>query len=105
MEIQRTLPAELTRRAFRLVANTRVKLKDGHAWDDREFALNAVTALVEASLQKAVCSGDEAAAVLSRYLPSEPPRALSSRFTKSRFPLLRAYCLHAVLQNQVSRTP
>jgi hypothetical protein len=100
-EVQRTPSAEVTRRAFRLVANTRVKLKDSHAWDDRESALNAVTALVEASLQNAVCSGDEAAAVLSRYLPSEPPRSLSSRFTKSRFPLLRAYCLRAVLQNQV----
>lgn len=100
-EIQRTLPAEVTRRAFRLVANTRVKLKDGHAWDDRESALNAVAALVEAGLQHAVCTADEAAAVLSRYLPSEPPRALSSRFTKARFPILRAYCLRAALQGQV----
>jgi hypothetical protein len=100
-EILRTPPVEVTRRAFRLVANRRVKLKDGHAWDDRESALNAVTALVETGLQHAVCTADEAAAVLTRYLPSEPPRALSSRFTKARFPILRAYCLRAALQDEV----
>lgn len=100
-EIQRSLPAEVTSRAFQLVANTRVKLKDGHTWDDRESALDAVIALVEASLQRGVCTADEAAAVLSRYLPSEPPRALSSRFTKARFPIMRAYCLRAASQGQV----
>lgn len=55
-EIQRRLPAEVTRRAFWLVADKRIMLKDGHAWDDRESALNAVTALVEAALQSAVCT-------------------------------------------------
>jgi hypothetical protein len=99
-EIQRGLPPEVTRRAFRFVANRRVKLRDGHAWDDSESALNAVTALVEASLQQSVCTTGEAVAVLSRYLPSEPPRALSSRFTNSRAPILRAYCLRAALQSQ-----
>jgi len=100
-ELQRRLPAELTRRAFRLVANSRVKLKDGNTWDDRESALDAVTALVEASLLDGVCTPDVAATVLSRYLPKEPPRGLSSRFTKARFPMLRAYCLRAALQGQV----
>jgi hypothetical protein len=99
-EIQRRLPPEVTRRAFRLVANRRIKLRDGHAWADSESALNAVTALVEASVQQAVCTAGEAVAVLSRYLPSEPPRALSSRFTNSRAPILRAYCLRAALQSQ-----
>ena len=96
-EIQRTPPAEVTRRAFRVVANTRVKLKDVDAC---ESTLNAVTALVEAGLQHAVCTAEDAVKVLSRYLPSEPPRALSSRFTKARFPVLRAYCLRAALQGQ-----
>jgi len=100
-EIQRTLDPELARRAFRLVAHRGVKLRDGHAWDDQESALNAVTALVEASLQHAVCTPEAAVVVLSRYLPSEPPRALSSRFTKSPFPVLRAYCLRAALRGQV----
>ena len=100
-EVQRTPSAEVTSRAFRLIANTRVKLRDGHAWEDRDSALVAVVALVEASLHHTLCTADEAAAVLSRYLPSEPPRALSSRFTKSRLPVLRAYCLRAALQGQI----
>lgn len=100
-EVQRTLTAEVTRSAFRLIANTRVKLRDGRAWDDRDSALIAVIALVEASLQHGTCTPEEAASVLSRYLPSEPPRALSSRFTKSRFPVLRAYCLRAGLQGKI----
>ena len=100
-EIQRALSPEVTRRAFRLVANRRVELRDRHAWDNSESDLNAVSALVEASLQQAVCTAAEAVAVLSRYLPSEPPRALSSRFTNSRAPILRAYCLRAALQSQV----
>lgn len=100
-EIQRMLPAEVTRRAFRLVANTRVKLREDRAWDEQDSALNAVIALVETALQQRVCTSDEAAAVLSRYLPDEPPRALSSRFTKARFPILRAYCLRSALKGQV----
>jgi hypothetical protein len=99
-EIQCVLPADVTRRAFRLVANPRIKLRDGHGWDQRESALNAVTALVEAALQRGVCSHEEAARVLSGYLPSEPPRALSSRFSATRFPMLRAYCLRAALEGQ-----
>ena len=99
-EVQRTPPVEITRRAFRLVANTRIKLRDAHGWENRDSALAAVTALVEASLQLGLCKPDEGARMLSRYLPSEPPRALSSRFSKSRFPTLRAYCLRAALLGQ-----
>ena len=99
-EIQRTLPADVTRHAFRLVGNSRVKLRDCQAWEGGESAIKAVTALVEAGLQLAVCTAEEAEAVLSRYLPSEPPRALSSRFTTRRFPVLRAYCLSAALRGQ-----
>ncbi|KZK75237.1 MAG: hypothetical protein A3K90_04235 [Pelodictyon luteolum] len=100
-EIQRIPPVEVTHRALRLVSSKRVNLMNDHAWDDQETALGSVTALVEAGLQQAVCTADEAAAVLTRYLPSEPPRALSSRFTKSRFPILQAYCLRAALRGHV----
>jgi hypothetical protein len=89
-EIQRTLPADVTRDAFRLVASRHVKLKDDHTWNDQESTLNLVTAIVEAALQQEICTADKAAAVLSRYLPDEPPRAMSSRFTKARLPVLRA---------------
>ncbi len=97
-EIQRTLLVEVTRRAIRLVASKRVKLMNDHAWDNQESVLGSITALVEAGLQHAVCTADEAVALLTRYLPSDPPRALSSRFTKARFPVLQAYCLRAALQ-------
>lgn len=100
-EIQRTLPAEIVRRAFRIVASRRMKLKDGNGWEDHETALTAVTALIEGALEQGLCAPEEAVAVLERYLPSEPPRGLSSRFSKARFPTLRAYCLRAALQGQV----
>lgn len=100
-KIQRALPAEIMRRACRIVARKRVKLRDGNGWDEHDTALTAVTALVEAALQQAACTTEVAIAILSHYLPSEPPRGLSSRFSKARFPTLRAYCLRAALQGQI----
>lgn len=100
-EIQRLLPVAVTRRAFRLLANTRVKLPDSHTWDERDSALNAVTALIESAVQQKVCTDDEAAALLSRYLPDEPPRGLSSRFSSARFPVLRAYSLRSALKGEL----
>lgn len=97
-EVHELLPASVTKRALGLLSNTHVKLQDGHAWEERDSALTAVTAVVECSLQQNLCAFDDAVALLSRYLPSEPPRALSSRFSSSRFPVLRAYCLRAVMQ-------
>jgi len=100
-EVQRALPVEVAIRAFRLIADPRIHVKSNDAGYDQELELNAITALTEASLQHAVCTPTQASDVLSRYLPSEPPRGLSSRFSRSRFPLLRAYCLRAALQESV----
>ncbi len=100
-KVQCTPPINVTQRALRLVANSRIKLSDGHAWDDRESALNAVTAIVEAGLQLGTSTNIEASEILSRYLPAEPPRVLASRYSKAGLPILRAYCLRAALQNQV----
>lgn len=94
--IQRTPPAHVVRRAFRLVSHSLVSLKP-EAWDMDESALDAVTALVEATLACALCQRAEASAVLARYLPATPPRGLSSHHSPSRAPLLRAYCLKAAL--------
>src|SRR5690606_31487139 len=55
----------------------------------------------EAGLLLEACTPIQAAKILSRYLPAEPPRGLSSRFSKARAPILRAYCLRAALQDQV----
>jgi len=60
-------------------------------------ALTAVVALVETAIIDAVCTSQEAAAVLTRYLPPEPPRDLSSRHSGSRSPLIHAYSLRAAL--------
>ena len=100
-EVQRTPPKDVTQRALRLLANSRIKLSDGHAWDDRESALNAVTAIVEAGLQLGTSTHVEASEILSRYLPAEPPRVLASQYSKARVPILRAYCLRAALRKQV----
>jgi len=100
-EVQRDLPVEVAIRAFRLIADPRIHVKSNDAGYDQELELNAITALIEASLPHAACTPIQAADVLSRYLPNEPPRGLSSRFSRSRFPLLRAYCLRAALQESV----
>lgn len=97
---QRTLPREILCRAFRLTANKRIHLKDGDGWNEDVKALNAVLALVEAALERKACSTLDGAALLSRYLPAEPPHVLSSRHAGPRFPMLRAYCLRAALRGK-----
>ena len=96
--IQQTPPSEVVARAFRLVAHSRVRLKDTQVLDNT--CLDAVTALVEAALKLSLCSHTEAAALLTRYLPATPPRDLGSRLSSPRAPLLRAYCLKAELEGQ-----
>ncbi|TBF92090.1 AVAST type 3 anti-phage nuclease/ATPase Avs3a [Rhizobium leguminosarum] len=95
--VRKIPPFEVTQRAFRLIASTRINLSDGSSFNDRHSALNAVVVLVEAGLEYSLCSKAEAAAILSRYLPSEPPSDLASRFTIARSHLLRGYCLRAAL--------
>jgi len=100
-EVQRTLDSEVTSRALRLIAKKHVNVREGHTCKDQDAVLLAVSALVESSLQHGVCTSEDAVTLLSRYLPSEPPRGLSSRFRKSRFAVLRTYCLRAALQGQI----
>ncbi|WP_430254847.1 AVAST type 3 anti-phage nuclease/ATPase Avs3a [Neorhizobium sp. DAR64872/K0K18] len=95
--IRKVPPFEVTQRAFRLLASTRISLSDGGSFTDRYSALNAVVILVEAALEHSHCSKTEAASVLSRYLPSEPPSDIASRFSNTRSYLLRGYSLRATL--------
>jgi hypothetical protein len=99
-KILQTPPSEVVGRAFKLVSHSRVQLKENEVWDHEEAVLDAVTALIEAALKLSLCSHAEAAALLKRYLPATPPRGLASRFSSSRFPLLRAYCIKAALERQ-----
>jgi hypothetical protein len=95
--VQRRPPICVTRRAFRLVAHSRIKLRDTNSGDMGPAALAAIAALVEAAIMDAVCTSRQANAVLTRYLPSEPPRDLSSRFSGSRSSLIQGYALRAAL--------
>ena len=107
MELRRVqkMPApEVIRRAFRLIANSRVKLALNDGFGSNEEVLDAVTAVLEAALRLSLCSRTDAAVVLSRYLPETPPRTLASRFSRTRSCLLRAYCLKAELEDQILQT-
>ncbi|QGM99706.1 AVAST type 3 anti-phage nuclease/ATPase Avs3a [Methylocystis parvus] len=99
-DVHKTPPNEVTEQAFRQLLKHRIKLSNRNGWDDNEAALDAVTAVVEATLKKSLCTQSDAAVLLARYLPAEPPRGLASRFSKARFPLLRAYCLRAALEGK-----
>jgi hypothetical protein len=98
--VQQTPRPNVVDRAFALASHSRVKLKDAKAWDDTETVLEVITALVEAALKLSLCSHAKAAALLARYLPATPARGLSTRFSRSRVPVLRAYCLRAALKQQ-----
>lgn len=99
-EVSRTPPDKTTQHALRQLSKLRVDLDNRGGWDNREAVLDAVMALVEAALKRNLCTHREAVVVLAQYLPAEPPRALASRFSKARFPLLRAYCLQAALERK-----
>ena len=95
--VQQTPSVEVVERAFRLVSHSRVKLE---ITDSELAVLDAITGLVESALKLSVCSHTEAASLLARYTSTQPPRDLSSPFSKSHFSILRAYCLRAALEDQ-----
>ncbi|SIO59851.1 hypothetical protein [Paraburkholderia phenazinium] len=99
-EVHKTPPDQATQRILRQLSKVRIKVNSRGGWDNGEAALDAVTAVVEAALKRGLCTHSDAAAILARYLPAEPPRGLASRFSKTRFPLLRAYCLQAALEGK-----
>ncbi len=99
-EVHKTAPDETTQHVLRLLPKIRLDLKNRGGSNGSEEMLDVVTAVVEAALKKALCTYSDAAVILGRYLPTEPPRYLASRFSKARFPLLRAYCLQAALEEK-----
>lgn len=99
-DVRRTPPDEVTIQALRQLSRDSIKLSIHGGWDSSEAALDAVTSVVEAALKRSLCTQADAVALLSRYLPAEPPRGLASRFSKARFPLLRGYCLRAALEGK-----
>lgn len=100
-EVQKNPPKSVVKRALRLLLNNRVNLKEGNQWDGKESLLRAVTALVEAGLKVSTYSKSELATLLLRFLPDSPPRVLSSRFSGSQLPFLRACTLQAALSGHI----
>lgn len=99
-EVHRTTQKSVVQRALRLAVNPRIKLYDGDRWDNEGNTIQVVTALVEAAHKLSVGTTDVLISLLTRYLPASPPRDLSSRYGRQRFPLLRAYTLKEVLSGQ-----
>jgi len=96
----RAPPADTLTYAFRRLTKKGAKLKTHNHWDDSASLLSAITAVAEAMLKENLCSREEAAELIARYLPETPPRGLESPYSKSRFPTLRAYCLCAALNGR-----
>jgi hypothetical protein len=99
-EVHKTPPKSVVERALRLALAPRIKLTESDRWDQTGNTIRAVTALVQAAHELSVGTTGELIALLTRYLPTLPPRGLSSRYGRRRFPLLRAYALRAALGSQ-----
>jgi hypothetical protein len=98
-EVHRTPPKPVVSLCLKHLQKPGFKFETGDDMSERYSALNAVTALVEASRRLSVGSATTLATLLARYLPKEAPRGLSSRFS-SRAPVLRAYALRAALRSK-----
>jgi hypothetical protein len=98
-EIHEAPPASTTAAIFAQVAGLRRKLKYGQ-WDGEATVLSTIVDLVEAGLKTGSCTQPAALDLIERYLPEKPPRGLSSRFSNTCGPYLRAYCVRAALSGQ-----
>jgi hypothetical protein len=99
-EVHRVLSKPVVSLCLKHLQKPRFKFEIGDDWSERDSALNAVTALVEASHRLSAGSATALAKLLTRYLPKKPPRGLSSQFSSSRTLFLRAYALRAALRGK-----
>ncbi len=98
-EVQETPSAEVVQRTLRHAVRGKTKARSPGV-EDREGMLVAIVGLVEAALKRSVCSCSEAAGLLTRCLPSTPPRGLTFRHSCAPVGLLRAYSLRAALTGE-----
>ena len=98
-EVNRTPPKSVVKRAVRLALNPQNKFKDDFPMDIEGTPIRAVTALVEAAHLCTDDSKENLISLLTCSLPESPPRGISSRFSRERFAILRAYALRAALCN------
>ena len=97
--VHQSPPKETVERALRLLSKKRVKLK-ASSFDGAAIDLKAITALVETAHIYRLRNDDALASVLQQYLPEEPPRGWTERYSGRRFQLFRAYVLYAGLKGE-----
>lgn len=96
--LNRWLPTEPIQRVFKLLARGQIQVD--HVNSNRAAPLSAVLALIETAYHHSICDAAEARDLLARYLPSQAPAHLSSRFGGSPTSYLRACALHAALSHK-----
>lgn len=99
-EVHRVPPKPVIKLCLTQLLKPKFKFETGEDWGERDNALNAVTALVEACRKLSVGSAATLAKLLSRYLPKTPPRGLASHYSDARKLFLRAYALRAALRSR-----
>lgn len=97
--VGRMLPAPVLTRVLRLLADDRARLKPDEGFEQDWRLIDGVAAVVEmaarAGVPHAVLMG-----VIRRYLPTDPPRDLTSRYGVARGGMLRPYALLAALEER-----
>jgi len=97
--VQRVAPKEAVERTLRLMLSPHVKIEEDPS-DYKSKVLRSVICIVEAACIHGLRSREELAALLDGQLPTEPPHALTSRYSDQRLPYLRAYALRAALRGR-----
>lgn len=93
--LHRLLPKAAAERAFKILTNRRVTVRDPKSAN--EVSLFAIAAMVETVIQYGICDASRARDLLERYLPEKPPHVLVSRFAGPRLGYVKAYALHGAL--------
>jgi hypothetical protein len=96
----RGVPAATIRRTINLLGDKRVPGEAPSTWKPEDSLTGGVLELVAEAQRRATHPPDVLARVLTKYLPTEPPRGLASQFDRSRGVLLRAYALRSALMNE-----
>jgi hypothetical protein len=78
----------------------KIELSQKSRWDQEEDGLAAICGAIATCLRHGLISKDRASAILSKYLPADPPRALGSRFHQSSELTLKAWAMRTYLNGE-----
>ncbi|WP_211880084.1 hypothetical protein [Pseudarthrobacter albicanus] len=78
----------------------KIELSQKSRWDQEEDGLAAICGAIATCLRHGLISKDRASAILSKYLPADPPRALGSRFHQSSDLTLKAWAMRTYLTGE-----